>query len=158
VTPSLPEPHGDETLRAEVRVLAILLVVFSGIKIAASSLAYVSALVAAGSMDSDGSRTLFWIPQVLFYTLLLASSRRLRRFEPSARVAVLMLSVLSLTAIALYTALSFAIGPGRKDPALEIAIKLRLLLVGGDIWDVVFPLLAILWLRTPRCRRLFQGG
>src|SRR5204862_304125 len=63
----------------------------------------------------------------------------------------------SLAATILYTMLSFTIGPGHKDPALEIAIKLRLLLVGGDIWDLVFPLLAILWLRTPPAGRLFES-
>jgi len=157
VTPAPQAQEGDEGLRAEVRLLATLLVVFSAIKVTASSLAYVSALVAAGGMDADSSRTLFWIPQILFYTLLLASSRRLRDFEPRSRTAVLSLSVLSLAATVLYTMLSFTIGPGHKDPALEIAIKLRLLLVGGDIWDLVFPLLAILWLRTPPARRLFAS-
>jgi hypothetical protein len=157
VTPSTQAVQGEEGLRAEVRLLATMLVAFSAIKVIASSLSYVSALVAAGGTDTDSSRTLFWMPQVLFYTLLLASSRRLRRFEPRARVTVLSLSVLSLAATLLYAVLNFAIGPGRNDPALEIAIKLRLLLVGGDIWDFVFPLLAILWLRTPQCRRLFAG-
>jgi len=157
VTPLPQVQQTDEGLRAEVRLLATLLVAFSSIKVIASSLAYVSALVAAGGTDADSSRTFFWIPQVLFYTLLLASSRRLRRFEPRARVAVLSLSVLSLGATLLYTVLNFAIGPGRNDPALAIAIKLRLLLVGGDIWDLLFPVLAILWLRTPQARRLFAG-
>jgi hypothetical protein len=157
VTPSPPERPADEGLRAEVRLLATLLVVFSAIKVTASSLAYVAALVAAGGADADSSRTLFWIPQILFYTLFLASSRRLRRFESRSRTAVLSLSVLSLAATVLYTKLSFTIGPGHKDPALEIAIKLRLLLVGGDIWDLVFPLLAILRLRTPPARRLFES-
>ena len=159
MTPPLPSARpADEGLRAEVRLLATLLVVFSAIQVAASSLAYVSALVAVGGADTDSSRTLFWIPQVLFYTLLLTSSRRLRRFEPRARMAVLSLSVLALAVTVLYTVLTFAIGPGRRDPAMAIAIKLRLLLVGGDIWDVVFPLLAILWLRRPECRRLFESG
>jgi len=157
MTPSAQDQQGDQGLRAEVRFLATLLVAFSAIKIIASSLSYVSALGAAGETDKDISRALFWMPQVLFYTLLLASSRRLRRFEPRARVAVLSLSALSLGATVLYTVLDFAIGPGRNDPALAIAVKLRLLLVGGDIWDFVFPLLAILWLRTPQCRRLFAG-
>jgi hypothetical protein len=158
VTPLPPVRPADETTRTEVDLLATLLIVFSAVKVAASSLAYVSALVAAGGADTDRSRTLFWIPQVLFYTLLLTSSRRLRRFQPRARVTVLSLSVLSLVATALYAVLSFVVGPGRANPALEIAIRLRLLLVGGDIWDIVFPLLAILWLRKPEYRRLFEHG
>jgi len=156
VTASPLAQEGDEGLRAEVRLLATLLVAFSAIKVIASSLAYVSALVAASGSDVDGSRTLFWIPQVLFYTLLFASSRRLRRFEPRSRGAVLSLSVLSVAATVLYTVLDFAVGPGHERPALAIAIKLRLL-AGGDIWDLLFPVLAILWLRTPQARRLFEG-
>jgi hypothetical protein len=156
VTPSPQTQQGDEGLRAEICLLATLLVAFSTIKVIASSVAYVSALVAAGGADIDSSRTLFWIPQVLFYTLFLASSRRLRRFEPRSRAAVLSLSVLSLAATALYTALDFTVGPGHERPALAIAIRLRLL-VGGDIWDLLFPVLAILWLRTPQARRLFTG-
>ena len=155
--PSPEAEHADEGLRAQLRFLALLLVVFSAIKVTASALAYVSALVAVGGTDADSSRTLFWMPQVLFYTLLLTSSLRLRRFEPRARLAVLSLSVLSLAATVLYAVLEFAIGPGHKDPALAIAFKLRLLLLGGDIWDLVFPLLAILWLRTPQARRLFES-
>jgi hypothetical protein len=157
VKPSPEAEHADEGLRAQLRLLALLLVVFSAIKVTASALAYVSALVAVGGTDADSSRTLYWIPQVLFYTLLLTSSQRLRRFEPRARMAVLSLSALSLAATVFYTVLNFTIGPGHKDPALAIAIKLRLLLVGGDIWDIVFPLLAILWLRTPQARRLFES-
>jgi hypothetical protein len=156
VKPSPEAEHADEGLRAQLRLLALLLVVFSAIKVTASALAYVSALVAVGGTDADSSRTLYWIPQVLFYTLLLTSSQRLRRFEPRARLAVLSLSALSLAATVLYTVLDFAVGPGHERPALAIAIKLRLL-AGGDIWDLVFPLLAILWLRTPQARRLFES-
>jgi hypothetical protein len=65
------------------------------------------------------------------------------------------MSWLSLAATVLYTALDFTIGPGHDRPALAVAIKLRLL-VGGDAWDIVFPLLSILWLRTPQARRLFE--
>ena len=49
----------------------------------------------------------------------------------------------------------FTIGPGHDRPALAVAIKLRLL-AGGDAWDIVFPLLSILRLRTPQARRLFE--
>lgn len=149
-----PAP-ADESLRAEIGFLATLLVLYSAIKIAASSLAYVSALVAVAGVDEEGGHTLYWIPQVLFYTLFFASARRLRRFDRNGRRAVISLSALSLAAAVLYTVLDFAFGPGRERPALAFAIKLRLL-IGGDVWDVVFPLLAILWLRTPATRQLFE--
>jgi hypothetical protein len=151
----LEVPAESASLRGEIRLLATLLLVFAAIKIAASSLAYLSAVVSAGGTDSDGSRTLFWLPQVLFYTVLLASTVRLRRFDPRARAAVVSLSWLALAATVLYTALDFTLGPGHDRPALAIAIKLRLL-AGGDAWDIVFPLLAILRLRTPQARRLFE--
>lgn len=142
--------------RGEIGLLALLLIVFSAVKIAASSLAYFSAVVAAGGADVDGSRTLFWLPQVLFYTLFLASSRRLRRFDRRGRAAVVSLSVLSLAVTALHTALDFLVGPGHERPALAIAIKLRLL-AGGDIWDLLFPALAIAWLQRPAVRKLFDA-
>ena len=142
-------------LRGEIRLLATLLVVYAAIKIAGSSLGYVSAVVAAGGTDADGSRTLFWLPQVLFYTVFLASTIRLRRFEPRGRSAVVSLAWLSLGATLVYAILDFTIGPGHDKPALALAIRLRLL-AGGDAWDIVFPLLAVLWLRTPSVRRLFE--
>ena len=72
----LEAPAESALLRGEIRLLATLLLVFAAIKIAASSLAYLSAVVSAGGTDSDGSRTLFWLPQVLFYTVLLTSSAK----------------------------------------------------------------------------------
>jgi len=149
------EPASESvSLRAEIRLLATLLVVFAEIKIAGSSLGYLSAIVSAGGTDTDGSRTLFWLPQVLFYTVLLASAIRLRRFEPRGRTSVVSLCWLSLAASLAYTMLDFTVGPGHERPALAIAIKLRLL-AGGDAWDLVFPLLAIVWLRRPQVARLF---
>ena len=147
---------GEEAATAELRLLTTLLVIFSAVKIAASSLAYVAAVVAAGGGDADGSRTLFWIPQVLFYTLLLTAARRLRNFEPRARGAVLGLCVLSLAVMVLYNVTDFTIGAGHERPALAIAIKLRLL-AAGDVWDVIFPAMAIIWLRRPAIRRLFES-
>ena len=146
---------GEEGARAEVRLLSTLLMVFSVIKIAGSSLAFMAALVAADGSDGGG-RTLFWIPQVLFYTVLLASARRLQRLEPRVRSAVLGLSALSLAVIVLSNLLDFTIGAGHERPALAIAIKLRLL-ASGDAWDIVFPVLAILCLRRPPVRRLFEN-
>jgi len=145
----------SQPLRSEIRLLATLLFAFAVIKIVASSLAYTSAVVVAGGTDTDGSRTLFWLPQILFYTLFATAARRLRRFEPRARAIVVSLSALSIGAMILYTVLDFAVGPGHERPALAIAIKLRLL-AGGDVWDIVFPALAILWLRTAEARRLFE--
>jgi len=142
-------------LRGEIRLLATLLVVYAAIKIAGSSLGYVSAVVSAGGADPDGSRTLFWLPQVLFYTVFLASAIRLRRFESRGRSAVVSLAWLSLAATLVYAILDFTIGPGHEKPALAVAIRLRLL-ASGDAWDIVFPLLAVLWLRTPPVRRLFE--
>lgn len=147
-----PEESADA---ARVPVLALLLIIFSSIKIAACSLAYFSAVVSSGGVDEHGGNTFYWLPQVLFYTLLLASARRLRRLEPSGRTAVLSLSFLSLVAMILYTMADFTIGPASRDPAMAIAIKLRLMLTGGDVWDVVFPILAIDWLRKPDAVKLF---
>jgi hypothetical protein len=144
-----------ENLRGEIRLLATFLFAFAAIKVVASSLAYTSAIVAAGGTDVDASRTLFWLPQVLFYTLFATAARRLRRFEPRARSIVLSLAALSIGATVLYTVLDFAVGPAHQRPAMAIAIKLRLL-AGGDIWDIVFPALAIAWLRPPDARRLFE--
>ena len=87
---------GEEGARAEIRLLSSLLIVFSVIKIAGSSLAFIAALAVAGGSEASGGRTLFWIPQVLFYTVLLAAARRLRRLEPRSRSAVLGLCALSL--------------------------------------------------------------
>ena len=150
-------PSADDIseLRGQIRLLATLLVVYAAIKIAGSSLGYVSAIVSAGGADADGSRTVFWLPQVLFYTVFLASAIRLRRFEPRGRSAVVSLAWLSLGATLVYAILDFTIGPGHEKPALAVAIRLRLL-AGGDVWDIVFPLLAILWLRTASVRRLFE--
>jgi hypothetical protein len=141
--------------RAEIRLLATLLVVFAAIKIAGSSLGYISAVVSAGGTDADGSRTLFWLPQVLFYTLFLASAIRLRRFDSRGRGAVISLSWLALGATLLYAILDFTVGPGHDKPALAIAIRLRLL-AGGDAWDIVLPLMAILRLGGPDARRAFE--
>jgi hypothetical protein len=146
-----------DALRAEIRLLALLLTIFAAVKIAACSLAYFSAVVAAGGVDESGSQTYYWLPQVLYYTLLLAVARRLRRFEPRSRAAVLALSSLSIAATVLYTVLDFTIGHGRQDPAMAIAIKLRLLLSGGDVWDLVFPLLAISRLWRPEVRAVFAS-
>ncbi|MGH7896559.1 MAG: hypothetical protein ACREQQ_01300, partial [Candidatus Binatia bacterium] len=96
----------------------------------------------------------YWMPQLLFYSLLFASSLRLRRLERRSRIAVVSLSALSLVAMAVYTLLDFTIGRGHDQPALAIAIKLRLL-VGGDVWDLIFPILMILRLRKPDARELF---
>lgn len=148
-------PSADESVRGEIRLLGSLLVVFAAIKIAASSLGYVSALVSVAGVDAEGGHTFYWIPQVLFYTFFLASARRLRRFDRYGRRAVISLCALSLAAALLYTLLDFTFGAGRERPALALAVKLRLL-VGGDVWDLVFPLLAILRLRRPAARRLFE--
>jgi hypothetical protein len=148
---------GAEALRAEIRLLALLLAIFAAIKIAACSLAYASAVVAAGGVDVMGGHTYYWLPQVLYYTLFLAVARRLRRFEARSRTAMLALSILSIVATVLYTVADFTIGHGRQDPAMAIAIKLRLLLSGGDVWDLVFPLLAIFRLWKPEVRRVFEN-
>jgi hypothetical protein len=145
-----------EALRAEIRLLALLLIVFSSIKILACSLAYASAVITSGGVDEHGGQTFYWLPQVLFYTLLLAGSRRMRRFDPISRTAVMSLSLLSLVATVVYVALDFTFGPASRDPAMGIAIRARLLLTGGDVWDIVFPLLTVLWLRGPEARRLFS--
>ena len=141
---------------AEVRLLALLLTIFSAVKIAACALGYISAIVSAGGVDEQGGHTFYWLPQLLFYTMLLTASRRLSRFDRYGRTAVVSLSMLSLFAMIAYTAADFTIGVARNDPAMAIAIKLRLLLVGGDIWDIVFPLLAITRLRGPRVDGLFE--
>lgn len=143
-------------MRAEIGFLATLLVVFSAIKIAASCLAYASALASVGGGAAEGGYRSYWILQVLFYAFFLASAWRLRRFDRRGRRAVIWLSALSLAASVLYTLLDFAFGPGSERPALSLAIKLHLL-VGGGVWNLVFPLLAILRLRTPAARRLFQS-
>lgn len=142
-------------LRAEIRFLALLLAIFAGIKIAACSFAYASALAAAGGGIATAGQSYYWLPQILYYTLFFAVARRLRRFERGSRGSMLSLAVLSLAAVALYTALDFTIGHGRQDPAMAIAIRLRLLLTAGDVWDVLFPVLAIVWLRKPGVRELF---
>jgi hypothetical protein len=92
---------------------------------------------------------------VLFYTLLLAASRRLARFDSLGRSAVLSLCAVSIAATVVYNALDFAIGHASRDPAMAIAIKLRMMLTAGDVWDIVFPLLAIVWLRRPQARAVF---
>jgi hypothetical protein len=147
---------GEAGARAELRLLSTLLMVFSVIKIAGSSLAFMAALMATEGSDAGGGRTLFWIPQVLLYTVLLASARRLQRLEPRARSAVLGLCALSLAVIVLSNLLDFTIGAGHERPALAIAIKLRLL-ASGDAWDIVFPVLAVLCLRRPAVRKLFEN-
>ena len=149
------EPE-ETAAESRVRLLAFLLTLFSSIKIVACSLAFVSAIVASGGVDEHGGHTFYWLPQILFYTILLASSRRLRRLDRPGRTAVVSLAILSLVATILYTALDFTVGPGSRDPAMAFAIKLRLLLTGGDIWDIVFPILALDWLRKPDVERLFE--
>jgi hypothetical protein len=139
--------------RTRVEILSLLLTLYSAVKIASCSLAYISAIVAGHGVDESGAQTLYWIPQVLFYTMYLAASRRLRRFDTLSRKAVMSLSTISLAAIILYTMLDFTVGPASRDPAMAIAIKLRLMLTGGDVWDVAFPLLAILWLRDAEAER-----
>jgi hypothetical protein len=143
----LNETAGASAARTRIEMLSRLLTLYSAVKIASCSLAYFSAIVAGHGVDESGAQTFYWIPQVLFYAMYLAASRRLRRFDPLSRKAVMSLSTVSLVAIILYTMLDFTLGPASRDPAMAIAIKLRLLLTGGDVWDVVFPLLAILWLR-----------
>jgi hypothetical protein len=143
----LNEIAGASAARTRIQLLSLLLTIFSASKIAACSLAYLSAIVAGHGVDASGAQTVYWIPQILFYTMYLASARRLRRFDSLSRKAVISLSTVSLVAIILYTMLDFTLGPASRDPAMAIAIKLRLMLTGGDVWDVVFPLLAILWLR-----------
>jgi hypothetical protein len=147
---------GEEGARAELRLLASLLIILSIVKIATGSLTYVAALVAAGGSDPDASRTIYWIPQVLFYTLLLTGARRLRGLEARARGGVLGLCVLSLVVRVLYNVADFTIGAGRELPALAIAMKLRLL-AAGDVWDIIFPVLAIVMLLRPAVRRLFES-
>ena len=147
---------GEDGARAEVGLVSALLIVFSVIKIAGSSLAFMAALFAAGGSEAGGGQALFWIPQVLFYTVLLATARRLRGFERRARGAVLGLCALSLAAIVLSNLLDFTIGAGHERPALAIAIKLRLL-ASGDAWDVVIPVMAIVYLRRSAMRRLFEA-
>jgi hypothetical protein len=144
-----------DALRAEIRLLGLLLAIFAAINIALCSLAYASAVVSRGGVDATGGQSFYWLPQVLYYTLFLAVARRLRRFEAGSRGAMLSLAILSLGASVLYAVLDFTIGPGRHDPAMAIAIKLRQLLVAGDVWDLVFPILAIVWLRKPGVRGLF---
>jgi len=154
--PVSPSPDRD-AVAAEIRLLATLLAIFAAVRILAAALGYLSALAATVGGDADGSRTIYWLPQLLFYALFLASSLRLRRFERRSRPVVVSLCALSLGAVVLYTLLDFTFGPGRAQPAMAIAIKLRLL-VSGDIWDLVFPILAIARLRTPRARELFEGS
>lgn len=141
------ETAGASTARTRIELLASLLLIFSAVKITSCSLAYFSAIVAGHGVDPSGAQTFYWIPQVLFYTMYFAAARRLRRFDSLSQKAVMTLSTVSLVAIILYTMLDFTLGPASHDPAMAIAIKLRLLLTGGDVWDIVFPLLAILWLR-----------
>jgi hypothetical protein len=150
-----PEAKSEESIRTRIEILAFLLIVFSSIKIVACSLAYFSAIVAGHGVDLSGAQTFYWLPQVLFYTMFFAASRRLRRFDPLSRKALITLSFVSLVTIILYTVLDFMIGPASRDPAMAIAINLRLLLTGGDIWNIVFPLLAIVWLREPGVDTLF---
>jgi hypothetical protein len=147
------EAAPDEALRGELRLLANLLLVFALIKIVACSLVYTSAVAAGGGNDVSGAQTLFWMPQILFYSLFAASSWRLRRLDGRSRTAVVTLSIVSIVATVLYTLLDFTVGPGSQQPAMALAIKLRLL-AGGDVWDVVFPVLAILRLRPEAARRL----
>ena len=57
---------------------------------------------------------------------------------------------------ALHTFANFTIGVGHDKPALAIAMLLRLM-ASGDVWDVVFPVFAIVWLRRPAIRELFEN-
>ena len=140
----------------EIRLLATILTIFAAVKVLGCSLAYASAIVSMGGVDNGGGQTMYWLPQILFYTIFLASVRRLRRLEPRGRTAVVSLSILSLVAIVLYAVLDFTVGRAAHDPAMGIAIKLRLLLSGGDVWDLVFPSIALLRLRAGEVRALFD--
>jgi hypothetical protein len=153
----LNEPAGPSAARTRIEMLSLLLTIFSAVKILSCSLAYVSAIVSGHGVDESGGQTFYWIPQVLFYTMYLAAARRLGRFDSLSRKAVMSLSTVSLVAIILYTMLDFTLGPASRDPAMAIAIKLRLMLTGGDVWDVVFPLIAILWLREADAERTSTG-
>jgi len=155
VTETEAVESAESAAEKQVRLLALLLTIFASIQIAGAALSYVSAVVAQGGVDQEGGHTFYWLPQVLFYTLLLASVRRMQRFDATGRTAVVSLSTLSLVATILYTMLDFTMGPGSRDPAMAIAIKLRLMLTGGDVWSIVFPLLALDWLRKPEVVRLF---
>ena len=148
--------HSEEWLRGAIELLAGILVLFAGIKIVSTGLSFVAAVIAVGGNDADGSRTLYWVPQLLFYTFFFTSARRLRRFEALGRRAVVSLSWFSLVIIVLYTVSEFAIGPGRENPPMVIGFKLRMLFTGGDVWDILFPALAILWLRGRAVARLFE--
>lgn len=149
--------RSEERRRGAIELLAGVLVLFAGIKIVSTALSFVGAIVAAGGVDGDASRTLYWVPQMLFYTFFFASARRVRRFEALGRRAVVSLSWLSLAAIALYTVAEFTIGPGGENPPMALALKLRMFFVEGEVWDVLFPLLAILSLRSAEARRLFEA-
>lgn len=150
-------PESGHSLRGAIALLATLLGVYAAVRIVSSMLSFTAAIVAVGGVDHDASRTIYWVPQMLFFTFFFAATRRLRRFEELGRRAVISLSWLSLVLIALYTIAEFAFGPGRQNPPLAIAFKLRLLFTGGDVWDIVFPVMAILTLREPGARGLFEG-
>jgi FtsH-binding integral membrane protein len=151
-----PVERGEESAaRAELRLLAAFLIAYCIVKIGVASIAYVVAVASAGGVDADASRTVFWIPQILFFTLLLIATRRMRRFESHGRSSVVALSVLSLAVTALHTVANFTIGVGHDKPAVAIAMLVRLL-ASGDIWDVIFPIFAIVWLRRPAIRQLFE--
>jgi hypothetical protein len=146
---------GEAGARAELRLLAAFLVAYCIVKIGVASIAYVAAVVSVGGTDADGSRTLFWIPQILFFTLLLIATRRMRRLETYGRSSVVALSVLSLAVMALHTLANFTIGTGHDKPAVAIAMLVRLF-ASGDVWDVIFPVFAIVLLRRPAIRQLFE--
>ncbi len=142
---------------AEIRLLATLFTAFAAVKIVATSLGFLSVIAVSGGTDPDGSRTLYWIPQLLFYVIFLAWSRRLYRLEGPAGKVLWSLGVLSLATWAIYNALDFTIGSAAAQPTMAIAIRLRLLL-GGDVWDLVFPALAIWKLRDPLPSRGESGA
>jgi hypothetical protein len=147
---------GEDGARAELRLLASFLVAYSIVKIGVGSIAYLAAVTSTGGIDPHGNQTFFWLPQILFFTVLLIASRRMLRLEPRARGSVVALSVLSLAVMALHTLANFTIGVGHDKPALAIAMIVKLL-ASGDVWDVIFPVFALVCLRRPAVRRLFEN-
>jgi hypothetical protein len=147
---------GEEGARAELRLLASFLITYSIVKIGVASIAYLAAVKATDGIDPHGTQTVFWLPQILFFTVLLIASRRMLRFESRARSSVVALSVLSLAIMALHTLANFTIGVGHDKPALAIAMIVKLL-ASGDVWDVIFPVFAIVCLRRPAVRQLFEN-
>jgi hypothetical protein len=147
---------GEEGARAELRLLGNFLIIYSIVKIGVASIAYLAAVNSTGGTDPHATQTIFWLPQILFFALLLFATRRMLRFEPRARGSIVALSVLSLAAMLLHTLANFTVGVGHEKPALAIAMIVKLL-ASGDVWDVIFPVFAIVYLRRPAVRRLFEN-